>query len=201
MATFRLSRLAEADLLDIATYTLRTWGQDQAIRYVDDLEACCRKLADNPEMGRPAITSGLACAAWNTGGMFSSTGLKARGSWYLASSISACCRNDRTSTRKMRSQSADEGVAWRTGGPRLPFAIKKIPAQANSAWTGIRGTGWGTSQNIRDRARLIYFSNTFLICPTFFSTLPAACSALPSSFKSASFVTLPIASLTFPFTS
>ena len=52
MATFRLSRLAEADLLDIATYTLQPWGQDQAIRYVDDLEACCRKLADNPELGR-----------------------------------------------------------------------------------------------------------------------------------------------------
>jgi toxin ParE1/3/4 len=52
MAAFRLSRLAEADLLDIATYTLRTWGQGQAIRYVDDLEACCRKLAANPEMGR-----------------------------------------------------------------------------------------------------------------------------------------------------
>ncbi len=52
MATFRLSRLAEADLLDIANYTLRAWGQDQAIRYVDDLEACCRKLADNPELGR-----------------------------------------------------------------------------------------------------------------------------------------------------
>jgi len=52
MATFRLSRLAEADLFDIATYTLRAWGQDQAIRYVDDLEACCRKLAANPELGR-----------------------------------------------------------------------------------------------------------------------------------------------------
>ena len=52
MATYRLSRLAEADLLDIANYTLQTWGQDQAIRYVDDLEACCRKLADNPELGR-----------------------------------------------------------------------------------------------------------------------------------------------------
>jgi toxin ParE1/3/4 len=52
MARFRLSRLAEADLLDIANYTLQTWGQDQAIRYVDHLEACCRQLADNPEMGR-----------------------------------------------------------------------------------------------------------------------------------------------------
>ena len=52
MAAYRLSRLAEADLLDIAAYTLRTWGQDQAIRYIDDLEECCRKLADNPELGR-----------------------------------------------------------------------------------------------------------------------------------------------------
>ncbi len=61
MAPYRLSRLAEADLLDIATYTKHTWGQDQAIRYVDDLEACCRKLADNPEMGRACdhVRSGL----------------------------------------------------------------------------------------------------------------------------------------------
>jgi hypothetical protein len=38
-------------------------------------------------------------------------------------------------------------------------------------------------------ARRIYFSNTFLICPTFFSTLPAWCSALPSASKSGLFVT------------
>jgi len=52
VATFRLSRLAEADLLDIGTYTLRTWGEDQAIRYLNDLESCCQRLADNPELGR-----------------------------------------------------------------------------------------------------------------------------------------------------
>jgi toxin ParE1/3/4 len=52
MPAYRLSRLAEADLLDIATHTLHTWRRDQAIRYVDDLEACCRKLADNPAPGR-----------------------------------------------------------------------------------------------------------------------------------------------------
>ena len=52
MAVYRLARLAEANLLDIANYTLRTWGHDQAVRYVDDLEACCRRLADNPELGR-----------------------------------------------------------------------------------------------------------------------------------------------------
>ena len=31
------SRRAEADLLSIGAYTLRTWGMDQAIRYTDDL--------------------------------------------------------------------------------------------------------------------------------------------------------------------
>lgn len=52
MSLFRLSRRAEADLLAIAAYTLRTWGEDQAIRYLDGLEACCRMLADNPPLGR-----------------------------------------------------------------------------------------------------------------------------------------------------
>lgn len=53
MATFRLSRLAAADLMDIGAYTLRTWGEDQAIRYLDGLEACCQRLANHPESGRP----------------------------------------------------------------------------------------------------------------------------------------------------
>lgn len=51
MATFRLSRRADADLLSIGVHTLRTWGQAQAIRYLDELEACCQRLADNPEIG------------------------------------------------------------------------------------------------------------------------------------------------------
>jgi toxin ParE1/3/4 len=52
VATFRLSRRAEADLVDIARYTLHTWGEHQTIRYINDLEACCRQLADNPKLGR-----------------------------------------------------------------------------------------------------------------------------------------------------
>ncbi len=52
MAKFRLSRAAEVDLLDIGAYTLRTWGIDQTIRYLDDLEACCQRLADSPALGR-----------------------------------------------------------------------------------------------------------------------------------------------------
>ena len=49
---FRLSRRAEADLLSIAEYTLRTWGENQTVRYVDELESCCRMLADRPALGR-----------------------------------------------------------------------------------------------------------------------------------------------------
>jgi toxin ParE1/3/4 len=52
VATFHLSRRAEGDLLSIGAYTLRTWGVTQAIRYIDDLEACCQMLADNSALGR-----------------------------------------------------------------------------------------------------------------------------------------------------
>ena len=52
MTLFRFSRRAESDLLSIGAYTLRTWGEDQAVRYLDDLEACCRMLADNPALDR-----------------------------------------------------------------------------------------------------------------------------------------------------
>jgi toxin ParE1/3/4 len=49
---FRFSLRAEADLLSIGAYTLRTWGEDQTIRYIDDLEQCGQMLADNPTLGR-----------------------------------------------------------------------------------------------------------------------------------------------------
>ena len=52
MSTFRFSRRAEADLVSIGNYTLRTWGKAQTTRYIDDLEAFCHTLADNPALGR-----------------------------------------------------------------------------------------------------------------------------------------------------
>jgi toxin ParE1/3/4 len=52
VAAFRFSRRAEADLLSIAAYTLGAWGEDQTVRYIDDLEACCQMLAGNPGLGR-----------------------------------------------------------------------------------------------------------------------------------------------------
>ena len=53
MAAFRFSRRAEADLLSIGDYTLRTWGKIQTTRYISEFEVCCQKLADNPALGRP----------------------------------------------------------------------------------------------------------------------------------------------------
>lgn len=52
MARFHFSRRAAADLLAITAYTLRTWGEQQAIRYIDGLESCCHLLAANPALGR-----------------------------------------------------------------------------------------------------------------------------------------------------
>jgi toxin ParE1/3/4 len=52
VGVFRLSGLAEADLLRIGTYTLRSWGEAQTIRYLNELETCCQHLADNPASGR-----------------------------------------------------------------------------------------------------------------------------------------------------
>jgi plasmid stabilization system protein ParE len=39
MAEFRFSCRAEADLFSIGAYTLRPWGEDQTIRYIDDRDA------------------------------------------------------------------------------------------------------------------------------------------------------------------
>jgi toxin ParE1/3/4 len=59
--TVRYSQLAESDLYDIGDYTLRTWGADQAVAYLEQLENRCLQLADHPAAGRPcdSIRPGL----------------------------------------------------------------------------------------------------------------------------------------------
>jgi toxin ParE1/3/4 len=39
--------------MDIADYTVDTWGPEQAQRYLDSLEACFHRLAEAPRIGRP----------------------------------------------------------------------------------------------------------------------------------------------------
>ena len=53
MATLRFSLSARADLLNIGTYTLQTWGTAQTERYLDSLEQCAKMLAASPKLGRP----------------------------------------------------------------------------------------------------------------------------------------------------
>jgi toxin ParE1/3/4 len=38
--------------MSIGVYALRSWGPEQTVRYIDELEACCQRLADNPAAGR-----------------------------------------------------------------------------------------------------------------------------------------------------
>ena len=52
MLEIRFSRLAETDLFEIGAFTLQQWGERQALQYLGNLEACCRRLAGNPELGR-----------------------------------------------------------------------------------------------------------------------------------------------------
>jgi len=52
VANLRLSRRAENDLAEIGIHTLNRWGERQTIRYIDNLETCCQKLADNQASGR-----------------------------------------------------------------------------------------------------------------------------------------------------
>ncbi len=61
MAVARFTRRAELDLLSIGEYTLRTWGPTQTDRYLSEMEACCRRLAENPLLGRACdeIRAGL----------------------------------------------------------------------------------------------------------------------------------------------
>ncbi len=55
-AKVRYSRLAESDLDGIAAYTIREWGDGQAVRYLGELEDCCERLARNPGLGRKCHT-------------------------------------------------------------------------------------------------------------------------------------------------
>ena len=54
MAECVLSSLAEADLSEIAEYTIENFGIKQARRYRDGLESRFQTLANNPFIGRSA---------------------------------------------------------------------------------------------------------------------------------------------------
>jgi toxin ParE1/3/4 len=52
LPAYRFSRLARLDLVEIADYTVDTWGLEQANRYMSGLESCFKQLAGTPGIGR-----------------------------------------------------------------------------------------------------------------------------------------------------
>lgn len=49
VSEYRLSPAAERDLDVIFDYTVRQWGIDQAVSYIEALDAACSTLAHEPE--------------------------------------------------------------------------------------------------------------------------------------------------------
>ena len=52
MAEFSLRPKALTDLDEIWDYTVETWGEEQAERYLRSINESFRKIADNPSLGR-----------------------------------------------------------------------------------------------------------------------------------------------------
>lgn len=52
MTNFSVSRRAELDLLDIATFTLERWGSEQMERYLTELDQRFGFLATHPNAGK-----------------------------------------------------------------------------------------------------------------------------------------------------
>lgn len=52
MNEYRLTRDADADLLELFLYGLETFGPAQAEDYRDSMRRCFELLADNPKLGR-----------------------------------------------------------------------------------------------------------------------------------------------------
>ena len=57
MHEYRLTPSAKSDLIGIWDYTVKTWGEPQAEKYLQDIEDTLNELAANPGLGtqRPEI--------------------------------------------------------------------------------------------------------------------------------------------------
>lgn len=60
MHEYRLTPSAKSDLIKIWNYTVETWSETQAEKYLQDIEDTLNQLAANPELGRrrPEIAPG-----------------------------------------------------------------------------------------------------------------------------------------------
>ncbi len=51
MPTYKVSRKAQADLIEIGRYTTKEWRVAQRNTYLKDLDNCFSQIARNPELG------------------------------------------------------------------------------------------------------------------------------------------------------
>ena len=58
MSSYRLTKRAEADLMEIFAFGYGRFGEAQADAYAEAMEHIFDLLADNPRMGRPADSIG-----------------------------------------------------------------------------------------------------------------------------------------------
>lgn len=72
-ASYLLSEQAEADLVEIGAYTESVWGDRQAHKFVDAIEAAFVELAINPKMGVAARWRGPTPELAFFSGRFGST--------------------------------------------------------------------------------------------------------------------------------
>jgi len=52
MATYLLSEAAQQDIISIRDYTMHTWGKEQTLKYLAQLEKRFEWLADQPALGK-----------------------------------------------------------------------------------------------------------------------------------------------------
>ena len=52
MRTYRFGPKGASDLAEVFDYTVDTWGERQAEKYIGELSQCFQLLADSPRMGR-----------------------------------------------------------------------------------------------------------------------------------------------------
>ena len=52
MALYRLTRDAQADLVEIRRYSVKQWGLEQSKKYVHELRQTIKILSEMPEMGK-----------------------------------------------------------------------------------------------------------------------------------------------------
>ena len=51
MSSFKITRKAQADLIEIGRYTTKEWGVSKRNSYLKGLDSCFLQLAKNPDLG------------------------------------------------------------------------------------------------------------------------------------------------------